>query len=171
MRRSTVVSIVIALTVLTGEAGWAQPTKTAPWLITPGHGIGHINIWMTRDDVTSALGDPTEASEYWWIYSREGLVIKYPIDWNSERPLLLLELDAKRATTSTARTSSGIGLGSRREAVVLAFGEPEDRYVTTDGGERLSYRTAGIWFYLEDGEVVRLEVMHRDSRKPNGPAA
>lgn len=122
-----------------------------PMTIEPSVGIGKVKFGMLSKEVRSILGKPdfemrdaqmTESLAYnelgLSIYIFKGLVKGITCRGLSGDP---------EVKPCTARTSKGIGIGSTREQIIEAYGEP-----TSDERNILKYESIGATFMVsEDG--------------------
>jgi len=122
-----------------------------PLLIEPGVGIGRVTFGMPGKEVHRLLGKPdfemrdaqmTESL----VYNELGLSI-YIFKGSVEGMTCRGVSGDPEVKPCTARTSKGIGIGSTREQIIEAYGEP-----TSDERNVLKYESIGATFMvLEDG--------------------
>lgn len=139
--------------------------------VTPGVGIGPVNIGMTSEEVRAAIPispilDMDHAIAYPWTVSAaisDGKVSVVTCGWwcNPRE-------EKWEAETDKIKMANGIGLGTTRERVEEIFGAPDAVHPVSDAGlptdvtlpatDTCVYRSEGIVFaYLED-RVVHMTV-------------
>ncbi len=120
--------------------------KNEPLVIEPSVGIGKVTFGMPSREVHRVLGKPDRDTENFIsydglglsIYIFKGLVKGITCRGVSGDP------DVKPCK---ARTPKGIGIGSTREQIIEAYGEP-----TSDERNILKYESLGATFMVsEDG--------------------
>ena len=123
--------------------------KYEPQLIEPGVGIGEVKFGMSVKEVKEILGKPDQESDYFLVFNRFGLSIE------TENGVVngILCMDATDSVPDMkaceARTKEGIGIGSTKEEVLAAYGEP-----TLSEPLRLKYEQLGACFLLSEESKV-----------------
>ena len=122
--------------------------KETQQLVREGYGTSELHVGMTAEEAVSALKSRpdreqiAEGTGVYLIYKRKGVEILV-----SGRTGKVMSLFFK-SPHANVRLSSGIGLRSRMEAVLDAYGPPQNR----GGGHPLSTgKYVGTWFSYNMG--------------------
>lgn len=161
--RSLLGALALALLAQPGCAGAAE-VSCAPALrgeaLEPGVGFGDLRVGSTQAEVEALLGPPESRQGDAWEYPTCGFALVFDRAGRAQR---IFGGDgtgggAELAERFTARTEGGVGMGSSRQEVVAAFGEPAEARAEADH-EWLSYPGDGIQWLLRKG-VVRHVTIH-----------
>ena len=128
-------------------------------LIEPRVRVGKIRAGMTPDQIEQVLGRPKDKTlegtlfypELGFLVSFRGGVVSVV---NCETPAAMLFPDAKEFK---GRTKEGVGMGSTRDELIKAFGQPS-KVVNYRGSEFLDYHERWLTFVLTDGKVQRIRI-------------
>jgi hypothetical protein len=155
-------SICISSNVTAEPNKPADPNKSEKddkFLMEPGVGMGKLHFGMTKDDMISILGQP-QATNYVSIYDYRTfgvtIFIRAGLIWGiscsrGDAP------DDRRVDNCRCQTTRGIKIGSTKQQIIEAYGEPttiriENRFT------RMLYKTFTMDFRLKDDKVVHIGV-------------
>ena len=117
-----------------------------PMTIEPGVGIGKVTFGMPSKEVREILGKPDSEGTDSLAYDKLGLSIYILKGLVKEVTCIGLSGDPD-VKPCIARTSKDIGIGSTRDQIIEAYGEP-----TSDERNILKYESIGATFMVsEDG--------------------
>jgi len=151
-----------------------KPTEAIS--IEPGICVGDIRKGMTLSAIIGKLGEPDRHSRSSNIleYAHLGLGVIASSKDNIVRVVMCGDAsglpNSQLVKAFTGRTKEGIGMGSKREDVIKAYGETKDTVPLPPGQENLPgretlvYKNLGLTFSLADGKVHHIIV---DFRIPN----
>jgi hypothetical protein len=114
---------------------------------------------MSREEVKAAAGEPDKVIEQKWAYSADSVSLSF----SAEGRVVMIEAGlgppwkGSPPNSFQGRSEAGIGVGSTREAVLVAFGTPRSSS-EHEGLEALYYRELGLVLGLWNGEVVSIYV-------------
>ena len=132
--------------ILCGILVSCRKKSEEPMVIEPRIGIGRVKFGMTAKEVQSILGKPNDIDENFLAYCKLGLSI-YIFKGFVHGITCIGVSGNPDVKPCTARTSKGIGIGSTREQIIEAYGEP-----TSDERNILKYESIGATFMVsEDG--------------------
>ena len=115
-------------------------------IIEPTVGIGKVKFGMPSKEVRNILGKPDSEGTDSLAYDKLGISIYIFKGLVKEVTCMGLSGDPD-VKPCTARTSKDIGIGSTREQIIEAYGEP-----TSDERNILKYESIGATFMVsEDG--------------------
>lgn len=128
--------------------------------LEPGVGFGDLRVGSTQAEVEALVGPPERRQGDAWEYPACGFAVVFDREGRAQR---IFGGDGtgggpELAERFTVRTEGGVGIGSSRQEVVSAFGEPAEARAEADH-EWLSYPGEGIQWLLRDG-VVRHVTIH-----------
>ena len=133
----------------TKAGGTAQPTT-----ILEGVGFGAFHVGASADELSKALGEPDQGSDQRWL------------KWMSRHHLHCL-MDEKRGAVELRfepgfqfPLASGIHFGSTENALVAAYGKPDNTKVAGTA-KLVEYDGRGVLFWLHDGRVGQIVVFQR----------
>ena len=146
-----------------------QPAISAPADgpadIVPLVGVGSVTFGMTKEQVIEEMGEPdkTEAGGVALFYPQSyglSLVLEYRGGvqeihcWSDQHPMKPPDMGLK---TYPGKTAEGIGMGSSRDDIVAAFGQPDS---TTSKGpiETLAYDNLKASFELVEDKLARVRL-------------
>lgn len=130
-------------------------TENPPLLIEPGVSVGKVRTGMTLSQVRTELGEPQRATPNALEYTALGFAVMPGPDGEVQVVMCgdVVGNSGPLVRKFTGRTKEGIGLGSTRESVVKAYGEPSKDEKFLGARESMRYDSLGITFSLEDGKV------------------
>lgn len=118
--------------------------------IVPGDRVGGMRLGQPVAFVVKQWGDPSKRAPFaqkpeceLWSYEKKGVIV---ITWQGK-------IDGVMLFSPAFRTARGIHVGSRRDAVLKAYGKAGAR---EEGLE--SYPALGIGFFYEEGAVKQIYV-------------
>lgn len=140
--------------ILCGILAGCRKKSGEPMIIEPSVGIGRVTFGMTSKEVREIFGEPDlkmrDSLTYdglgLSIYIYKGLVKGITCRGVSGDP---------EVKPCTARTSKGIGIGSTREQIIEAYGEP-----TSDERNILKYESIGATFMVLENGMVETMIFH-----------
>lgn len=150
-------SMRIALLLAAGLLSFAAQDAsegTANWLIIPGEAVGPISLGMSEEEVTSAVGAPERTSLGAWEYLSTGYAVLLGDESGKVSAVLAgggndqVRLDKR----FHGRTAAGIGMGSTKQEILEALGEPSLERPLGDS-VHLAYSHLGIEFMLTQNVV------------------
>jgi hypothetical protein len=160
--------VLSALLVFGGCSKKPHLSSSASIMIQPGVSFGAVRSGSTMQDVINSLGEPEERNERQLKYFNLGLVVD--IKSNAVHTISCLQgstQDGVVKKSFAGHTQEGIGLGSSKEDIVAAYGEPTA--VESDPKapdiEVLRYKPLGLFFMLRDGKVLVMSVIFQ-TQKP-----
>ena len=121
---------------------------------------------MTPAEVIAELGEPQTKQGKILNYVRSGFSV---IPGKDGVVAVVMcgdpsSLSSPLVKAFTGRTADGIGMRSTRDAVVKAFGTPDETDSPEPGHERLKYTEPGLAFILEDNKVHHITVNLRAAK-------
>lgn len=118
--------------------------------IVPGARVGGLRLGQSVDFVVKQWNEPSKRAPFQqkpdcelWSYEKKGIIV---ITWQGK-------IDGVMVFSPAFRTDRGIHVGSRRDAVVKAYGKAGAR---EEGLE--AYPSLGIGFFYEEGAVKQIYV-------------
>jgi hypothetical protein len=162
----------ILLLLLQGCSEQSAPETNAaePMLIQPHVSVGKVRAGMSVDQVRAVLGEPKFKTANALEYSQLGFAVMHGPD-NLIQVVMcgdVTGLQGPFVKRFAGKTKEGIGLGSSREELVNAYGDPSHAEKFPGGRESLRYDPLGITFSLENGKVHHMIV--RLTPPNQGPA-
>jgi hypothetical protein len=158
--------MVSALLFIGGCSKKPHLSSSASIVIQPGVSFGSVRNNATMQDVINALGEPDERNERQLKYFNLGLLID--IKSNVVHIISCVGVDAKDSPFKTfaGHTPDGIGIGSSKEDIVRAYGEPTavESDPKTPDIEVLRYKSLGLFFMLRDGKVLGMAVIFQPQK-------
>ncbi len=141
-----------ALVVLLA-AGAARAAPRGRTLIVPGRAVGPVVLGMTPQQVVRELGPPVGPAR-----AHAGAKLSWPGRGITVRLDREGRVDAVFVESPEYRTAGGVGVGSRREEVVAAFGPAS--HAQEDGTTLiLAYPALGISFAIRKDRQDRVELV------------
>ncbi|HTL18438.1 MAG TPA: hypothetical protein VL793_14475 [Patescibacteria group bacterium] len=131
-----------------------------PLVIEPNARVGPIKSGMAIQDVLKQLGEPNRRTANALEYTRLGFAIM-PNSSGLVQVVMcgdVTGINGPLVRAFTGRTKEGIGLGSTRDELVKAYGEPSSIEKMRWGSESIRYDNLGITFTLEGGKVYHMIV-------------
>lgn len=148
----------------------STPVDTTTLAIRPGEGVGPLSFGTDREAIVAAFGEPSVSKKSNAFDTLEYPELGFWLLYHDDKGLLQFNgFHESRArviggsTSYSGKTTGGIGIGSSKEAVRDAFGEPE----TGSGTETWGYKSPRISFEFEEDQVVGIG-MTWNGRKPAG---
>lgn len=141
---------LLTVTLVISGCGASDTASLAagPFTLAPGMGLDVLPFGASEAQTIAVLGDPESRFG-------EGKALYYPskgLDMLFDSQTGRLAGIAVRAPAQVT-TKEGIKLGSTREEIVAAYGEP-DKAVLTPLQEKIAYTEIHANFHLEKGKVV-----------------
>jgi hypothetical protein len=130
--------------------------KNGKFVIEPFVGMGKLHFGMSREEMIKILGEPQGTSNAPNIndYTKLGLtvVLRENVVWgifcgDKSKP------DSDLIKNCRCKTTKGIGMGSTKQQIVAAYGEPT-RIVPDNGLTMMLYKNIAMNFSLRDDKVV-----------------
>ena len=138
--------IALLALILFGILVSCRKKSEEPMIIEPTVGIGRATFGMTSKEVREIFGEPDLEMRDSLTYDGFGLSIYIFRGFVKGITCIGVSGDPD-VKPCTARTSKGIGIGSTREQIIEAYGEP-----TSDERNILKYESIGATFMVsEDG--------------------
>jgi len=128
------------------------------YVIEPGAGIDKVRFGMTVDQMKKILGEPMGITPPLYQYDDAGFAIFALRDVVSviscgdrRNP------DSPRVKGCRCRTKKGIGMGSSREDIMKAYGQPSKTQQLSGNAVVLQYSQLGADFLLTDDKVTHMQ--------------
>ena len=167
-RTRTVIWVMTALLLITGCSKKPHLASSASIVIELGGSFGSIRSGFTMEQIINTLGEPDERNDQELKYSNLGFSVEMKNN-------VVHTINCVNAATQTGsikksfagHTKEGIGIGSDRDDIIKAYGEPTaiESSTKTPDIEVLRYKPLGLFFMLKDGKVLHLSVIFQ-SQKP-----
>jgi hypothetical protein len=158
---------VSALLFVGGCSKKPHLSSSASILIQPGVSFGPVRSGLTMQQVIDAFGEPDERNEGELKYFNLGFSVV--MKSNVVHIISCVDMDRpdSRFKKFAGCTPDGIGIGSAKEDIVRAYGEPTavESNPKTPDIEVLRYKPLGLFFMLRDGKVLNMSVIF-EPQKP-----
>ena len=140
-----------------------------PLTIEPNMAVGPVRAGMRIQDLTTQLGEPERRTANAWEYTHLGFAAMPGPDGIVHVVMCgdVTGLGGPLVKAFTGRTKEGIGLGSTREELLKAYGEPSSIEKFRGGTESIRYDSLGITFTLEAGKVYHMIVRLGGAAEPD----
>jgi hypothetical protein len=153
-----------------------EPSGTAsdspPEIIQPNVSVGKVHAGMTVKQVEAELGKPDYTTANALEYSKRGFAVM-PNREGLVQVVMCGDVTGNNGPFVQrfhAKTKEGIGLGSTRDELIKAYGEPSNDEKFPGNRESMRYDPLGITFSLESGKVhhmiVRLKMPDTNNAAP-----
>lgn len=142
------------------EADEGNASGNPPLAIEPRVACGKVHAGMRTEDVLKQLGEPQRCTANALEYTRLGFAVM-PGQDGIVRVVMcgdVTGLNGPLVNAFTGRTKEGIGLKSKREDLIKAYGEPSSSEKLIGGTESIRYDSLGITFTLEAGKIYHMIV-------------
>lgn len=130
-------------------------------VLKPGQGIGEVKFGMNRAEVIAILGEPESSmtSEYILDYPSWGLQLQL-VGHQQLGMLGIIKANSKSQHRNPfpGQTEEGIKIGSTREEIIAAYGQPEKSIDSEQSASYLSYPWKGLTFRLLEGKLDDITV-------------
>ena len=159
--------LVLSLPALAGCGKKAEEETSDELIVEPLAGIGPVRFGMSKDEIIEHFGQPDK------IHTQtKGVKLNYVaskglgFEVDSELGLAKIQCWSKNwpekllfdVTNFTGKTKEGVGIGSTRDEIISAYGQP-DRTGTDDNKgviETLFYDELRIRFPVWQGKVISM---------------
>jgi hypothetical protein len=123
---------------------------------------------MRTEDVIKQLGEPQRRTANAIEYTSMGFAVMPGPNAIVQVVMCgdVTGLNGPLVKAFTGHTKEGIGLGSRREDLLKAYGEPTSAEKLRGNAESLRYDPLGITFTLESGKVYHMIVRLGGNQPP-----
>ena len=166
MQRTLFVTKASAAVVLLLMAGCENKqkdessTSNPPTVIEPGKSVGNIRTGMKIDQVRADLGEPDRTTPNALEYTRLGFAVMPGPDGTVAVVMCgdVTGYNGPLVKRFTGRTKEGIGLGSTRDELIKAYGQPSNDEKFPGARESMKYDSLGITFSLEAAKVHHMIV-------------
>ncbi len=146
--------------------------EAAKLVIKPGVGVGKVTFGMSRDELVAIMGEP-EIDQFGTYLSYPSSGVQFCLTGRRPDRIGLIILNPADAANLKrhdfpGKTVEGIGIGSTREEVIAAFGEPDkesDRVPANVAAQQLYYKDHAIVFGLPGGKVLQVFMYPKDAVK------
>jgi len=134
--------------------------KKEELIIEPLVGIGGVRFGMTAEQMKEILGEPASSTGHAYHYLNSGIVIMTTPD-NTVDTIFCGDrsnADSPLVKNCKYRTSKRIGMGSTRQEIIGAYGQPSysRNYPDGSGTVMLEYKQISSSFTIRDGKVVHM---------------
>jgi hypothetical protein len=132
-----------------------SPTENPAMLIQPGVSVGKVGAGMRMEEVRRQLGEPQRSTPNALEYTSLGFAVMPGGDGVVQVVMCgdVTGNSGPLVKRFTGRTKEGIGLGSSREDLIKAYGEPSKDENFPGARESMKYDQLGITFSLEAAKV------------------
>jgi hypothetical protein len=151
------------------RADHAAGNSNIPLSIEPNVAVGPVRAGMRVQELVAKLGEPDRRTANALEYTRLGFAVM-PGPEGSVHVVMcgdVTGINGPLVKAFTGRTRDGIGLGSTREDLVKAYGEPTASEKLRGGTESIRYDPLGITFTLEAGKVYHMIVRLQGAQDPD----
>jgi len=153
---ASVLTLFVVLSLVTSCSRTSTPAPVSLEIV-PGTGVGPIKFGMTMDEVKKALGQPDRTPGKPLQYSSLGLAVLPSSKDGTVGAIMLGDTGGGQLVDRfTGATAKGIGMKSKRQQIVAAYGPPESATPTAAALEELRYDSGRTQFTLRDGCVVHI---------------
>jgi len=161
------ICLISALLVLGGCSKKPRLPSSSAIVIDPGLSFGSVSNGFTMQQVIDTIGEPDERNDGELKYLNLG----FSVHFKSNVVHIITCLNALKQDDSSRKpfagqTKEGIRIGSSRDEIVRAYGEPSK--VESDqkdpGVEVLRYQSLGLFFMLRAGRVLNMAVIFPKSQ-------
>jgi hypothetical protein len=146
----------------------SDPNATTGFLVEPGVGVGSVRFGMTHERVVETLGlpdkiwDSSESGTVTLVYRPRGLEVTI---WE-EAGVVEFECSAACFNAGSrpfaGHTPQGIGIGSSRDTVLAAYGQPDQGHV--DSFE-IQYDSLEMAFGIHQDRVCWIELSRNPTKR------
>jgi hypothetical protein len=137
--------------------------------IEPNVAVGPVRAGMRVQELVAKLGEPDRRTANALEYTHLGFAVM-PGPEGAVHVVMcgdVTGINGPLVKAFTGRTRDGIGLGSTREDLVRAYGEPTASEKLRGGTESIRYDPLGITFTLEAGRVYHMIVRLPSAQDPD----
>jgi hypothetical protein len=140
-----------------------------PILVVPGVSVGKVHAGMTLDQVRAELGEPQRTTPNALEYTSLGFAVMPGPDGVVQVVMCgdVVGNNGPLVKNFNGRTKEGIGLGSTREEVTKAYGEPSNDEKFPGARESMRYDPLGMTFSTENGTVHHMIVRLKSNQAQN----
>lgn len=135
------------------------PTPGKAFVIEPLVGIGKVRFGMTVEQMKQILGEPQQSRGVLQEYLDSGFAI---LAMNDAVTIIACgdrrRADSPRIRNCKSRTKKGIGMGSSKEDIIKAYGEPSStqQLPRPSGAVSLKYDQLNSEFLLMGDKVIQM---------------
>lgn len=166
MTRRLKVSLVVPVVLLLCFA-CSRPPNDSPvaggesQTVEPRTNVGPVKAGMTMDQVIQVLGKPQRETANALEYTSLGFAVIPGPDKVVKAVMCgdVTGLNGPLVKAFKGRTKEGVGLGSTRDEIIKAYGEPTADEKSQGAREYMRYDSVGIAFSLEAGKVHHMTVV------------
>jgi hypothetical protein len=151
---SFLVSLFTGYSEITADGTWSL---NSPVFINTMIPVKPLRSGMTVQEIMKALGQPTQTNANGLEYTNLGIYI-FPA-----------RNEFKFIPPFAAKTQWGIGIGSKRDIVIQAYGTPTMAVFIKNGSELLDYDPLGLKFLLENDIVISVTSKTGNAMPANVP--
>lgn len=128
--------------------------------IEPNIAVGTIKAGMHVKDVVAQMGEPERRTANALEYTHLGFAVMPSPDGVVQVVMCgdVTGLRGPLVKAFTGKTKEGIGLGSTKDELLKAYGEPNSAEKLRGGAESIRYDNLGMTFTLEGGKVYHMIV-------------
>ena len=166
-----VVSVLVIALICSSCSKRSDSTSTeslSAILIEPNVAVGKVRAGMRTEDVIKQLGEPQRRTANAIEYTSLGFAVMPGPDGVVQVVMCgdVTGLSGPLVKAFTGRTKEGIGLGSTREDLLKAYGDPTSAEKLRGNAESVRYDPLGITFNLEGGKVYHMIVRLGGNQRP-----
>jgi hypothetical protein len=151
-----------AFLLLGGCSKKPRLSSSASIVIEPGVSFGSVRSGLTAQQVIDEFGEPDERNERLLKYINLGFTVE--IKNNVVHTISCSDATVQNSQykkSFVGHTKEGIGIGSSRDDIIRAYGEPTaaESDPKVPDIEVLRYKSLGLFFMLRDGKVLHMAVI------------
>jgi len=168
---ASALAIALSFSSCSKKSNSASLENGSPMVIEPNVAVGKIRVGMRAEDVLKLFGEPQRRTANAIEYTSLGFAVMPSPDGIVEVVMCgdVTGVNGPLVKAFTGRTKEGIGLGSTREEVLKAYGQPTVEEKLRGNNESLRYDPLGIKFTLENGKVYHMIVRLRTDQQQQQP--
>ena|SRR5580765_6392540 len=164
-----VLAVALSCSSCSNKSDSLSSENGTPMLIEPNVAVGKVRVGMRTEDVIKLLGQPQRRTASAIEYTAQGFAVMPSPDGIVQVVMCgdVTGLNGPLVKAFNGRTKEGIGLGSKRDDLIKAYGQPTSAEKLRGNTESLRYDPLGMTFTLEDGKVYHMIVRLRtDQQSP-----
>lgn len=167
--RASLLAAIFCWVSCSDRADHGASNSSLPLTIEPNVAVGPVHAGMPVQDVVAKLGEPERRTANALEYTHMGFAVMPGPDGTVRIVMCgdVTGINGPLVKAFTGRTKEGIGLGSTREDLVKAYGEPTSSEKLRGGTESIRYNPMGMTFTLEAGKVYHMIVRLQGAPEPD----
>jgi hypothetical protein len=140
-----------------------------PMAIEPGISVGKVHAGMTLQQIQAELGPPERTTPNALEYTKLGFAVMHGADGLVQVVMCgdVIGNNGPLVKRFNGRTKEDIGLGSTREELLKAYGEPSRDEKFPGARESIRYDQLAMTFSVENGKVHHMIVRFKPKELEN----